>query len=65
MAVEAEPSHKYPLHVVAVQQIAAEGQSDWMVCDMEVNMRRRCDTEFSHVEKIGPIDIHWLLVDVL
>ena len=35
-----------------------EGQSDRMASDMEVCMKQRCDTEFLHVEKIVPTDIH-------
>ena len=37
--------------------MAAEGQSDTMVCDMEVHMKKRCITEFLHAEKMAPIDI--------
>ena len=39
--------------------MAAEGQSDKMASDMEVHMKQRCVTEFLHVEKMAPIDIHW------
>jgi len=46
IAVEVEPSHYIPLHVVAVQQMAAEGQSDKMITEMEVHMKQRCGTEF-------------------
>ena len=45
-------------------QIAAEGQSDKMVSDMEVHMKQRCATEFLHVEKIAPIDIHQSLLNI-
>ncbi|MEQ5179387.1 hypothetical protein [Proteus genomosp. 6] len=48
-----------PFHVVAVWQMVAEGQSDRMVSDMEVCMKQSCVTEFLHVEKMAPIDIHW------
>ena len=37
-----------PLHFVAVQQMAAEGQSDRMASDMEVCMKQRGGTEFFH-----------------
>ena len=41
--------------------MAAEGQSDKMVSDMEVHMKQRCVTELLHVENIVTIDIHqWL-----
>ena len=57
MLVEAEPSHKYLLHVVVMQQMAAEVQSDKMASDMEEHMKQRCVTEFLHVEKIASIHI--------
>jgi len=41
-----------PLHIITVQQMAAEGQSDRMVSDMEVSMEQRYGTEFLHMEKI-------------
>ena len=40
--------------------MAAEGQSDKMASDMEVQMKQRCVAEFLHVEKMAPTDIHWL-----
>jgi len=33
-----------PVHFVAMQQMAAEGQSDKMASDMEVHMKQSCDT---------------------
>ena len=47
-----------PLQVVVMWQVAAEGQSVKMVSDMEVCMKRRRVTEFFHVEKMAPTDIH-------
>ena len=44
--------------------MAAEGQPDRMVSDMEVRMKQRCGTEFLHVEKMSPIDIHQSLLNV-
>ena len=38
--------------------MAAEGQSDQMVSDVEVHMKRRCVTEFFHAEKMASTDIH-------
>jgi len=38
--------------------MAAEGQSDTMVSDMEVCANQRCVTEFFHAEEIASIDIH-------
>ena len=53
-----------PLHVVAVWQMAAEGQSDRMVSDMDVQMEQRSATEILHVEKMAPTDIYWHLLYV-
>ena len=36
--------------------MAAEGQSDRMVSDMEACIQQRCVTEFLHAEKMTPID---------
>jgi len=44
--------------------MAAEGQSDKVVFDMEVWMKQRSLTEFHHAEKIAPIDIHWCLLNI-
>ena len=52
------------LHFIAVQQMAAEGQSDIMVSHMKVRMKKKCGTDFLHAEKIAPTDIHWHLVNV-
>ena len=38
--------------------MAAEGQSDRMVSDMEARMKQRCGTELLHMGKIAPTDIH-------
>mgnify|MGYP001860934035 CR=1 FL=1 len=51
------------LHVVAVRQMAAEGQSDKMASDMEVRMKERCGIEFLHLEKMAPTDIHQCLLN--
>ena len=44
MAAEGQPSTNIPLHFVAVQQMAAEWQSDKLVSDMEVWMKQRGGT---------------------
>ena len=44
--------------------MAAEGQTDQMAADMEVHMKQRCVTEFLHVEKMAPSDIHQHLLSV-
>ena len=41
MAAEGQLSTNIPLHFVAVQQMAAEWQSDKLVSDMEVWMKQR------------------------
>ena len=53
-----------PLHVDAVWQMAAEGQSDTTASDMEVWMKQNCFTELVHAEKIAPADIHWCLLNI-
>ena len=53
-----------PFHVVAVQQMAAEGQSDRMASDMEVWMKQMCLIEFLYEEKMALIDIHQHLLNV-
>ena len=47
-----------PLHVVAVWQMAAEGQSDKIVSNMKDYMKEKCVIEFLHAEKIALIDIY-------
>jgi len=44
--------------------MAAAGQSDEMVTDLEMHMKLMCGTEFLHVENITPIDIHGHLLNV-
>jgi len=53
-----------PLHFVAVQQIVEERHTDKMASDKEVQMKQRCVTEFHHVEKMGPDDVHQCLLKV-
>ena len=70
VAVEAEPSRQYD----TVRQMAAEGQSDKMASDkmasdkmasdMEMHVKERCVTEFLHLEKMTPTDIHVHLLNV-
>ena len=52
------------LYFVALRQVAAQGQSDKMVSNMEVYMKQRCRTEFLHAEKMAPTDIHWCLLNI-
>jgi len=43
--------------------MAAEGQTDKMVSDMEMQMEQMGGTEFLHTEKkMFPSDIHWCVV---
>ena len=44
--------------------MAAEGQSNQVACDMEVHMKQKCVTEFLHVGKMAPTDIHRSLLNV-
>jgi hypothetical protein len=44
--------------------MAAEGQFDKMVSDIEVHMKQRCVTELLHAHKIAPNDIHRRLLKV-
>ena len=44
--------------------MAAEGQSDRMASDTEVQMNQRYVIEFLHVEKMAPFDIHQHLLNV-
>jgi len=37
--------------------MAAEGQSDKMPSDMEVQMKQMCGTEL-HAEKVAHVDVH-------
>ena len=49
-------------HYLSMQQMAAEGQSDKMFSDIDVCMKQRHGTEFLHVGKTAPIDIHQSLL---
>ena len=54
-----------PFHVVAMEQMAAEGQSDTMASDMEVWVKQRCVTEFSPCRKrTAPIAIHQCVLNI-
>jgi hypothetical protein len=64
IAVQVETSANILLSFVAVRQMAAEGQIDKMVSDMEVHMKQRCVTELLHAEKFGPNYIHRRLLNV-
>ena len=44
--------------------MAAEGQLDKIVSDMELFMKLRCGTEFLHAQKMAPTDIHKCLLNV-
>ena len=54
-----------PLHFVAMQQMAEEGQPDRTESGMEVLMKQRHVMEFlPSVEKVAPIEIHCHLVNI-
>jgi hypothetical protein len=40
-----------------MRQIASEEQSGKMASAMKVHTKQRCDIEFLHVEKIGPVQL--------
>ena len=44
--------------------MAAEGQSDKMLADVNVYMKQKCTVEFLHREKIASTDIHQHLLSV-
>jgi len=44
--------------------MAAEGQSDKMVSDTDVCMKKKCIIEFLHVEKMSHIDINQCLLNI-
>ena len=64
MAVEAEPSQQYSItcccHVIDGSRGAVWHSGVWH----GVQMKQRCATEFFHVEKMAPTDIHWHLQNV-
>ena len=52
------------LHLFAVQQMAAEGQSDRMTSGTEMQMKQRCVIESFYEEKMTPFDIHQCLLNI-
>ena len=44
--------------------MAAEGQSDRIVSDMEVCIEQSCVMEFLYEEKVAFTDIHWCLLSI-
>ena len=47
-----------------MRKMAAEGQSDKMVSDTDVCMKKKCIIEFLHVEKMSHIDINQCLLNI-
>ena len=64
MAVEDKPSGQYSITFVAVGQTAAEEKSDRKTSAVEVCMKQKCVTEFLHVKKVAPSDIHQCLLNI-
>ena len=65
MAVEVEPSHQYSITCCCVQQMAAEGQSDTVASEMEVQMKQKGVIEFLMQKKRHPltfINVCWTFV---
>ena len=52
------------LLVFAMQQMAAEGQTDKMACETEVFVMQRCVTEFLLGETVTVTDVHQSLLSV-
>jgi len=48
MAVEVKTYHQYPIKLFCMGQMAAEGQSDRKVSDMEVYLNQRGEDKFPH-----------------
>ena len=44
--------------------MAAEGQFDKMASDVEMHMKQRGGSEFFHVGKMAPTDIHQHLLNI-
>ena len=44
--------------------MAAEGQCDKIMSDMEVCMKQRCVSPFLHMEKMAPTDIHRFFLNI-
>ena len=65
MAVQAEPSHQYPIPFCCCVTDGSRGAL-WQngAWHMEVQMKQRCVTEVLHVETIAPNDIQWCLLNV-
>ena len=44
--------------------MAAEGHSDAMAPDVEMQMKQRCGTEILHADNMAPSDIHRHLLNI-
>jgi len=53
-----------PLHVVAVGQTAAAGQTDTTVAAIAASTKQRCANELLRAEKMAPTDIHQHLLNI-
>jgi len=47
-----------------MRHMAAEGQSDKVITDMEVQVKQRGGNEFLHAEKMALTDIRWHLLNI-
>ena len=54
----------FPLHFFFYCTTDGSRASDKMASDMEMGMKQRYVTEFFHLEKMVPTDIHWCLLNV-
>ena len=64
MAAEVKPSCQYSITFCCSATDGAKGQSDSMMSDIEVCIEQRCVTEFLHLEKMAPTDIHQHLLNI-
>jgi len=64
MAVEAEPSHQYPVVCCCVTD-GSRGHCGTTVPDMEMHVKQRCVIEFLHAEQMALTDTHQHLLECL
>ena len=58
MAVEARPSCQYSITFYCCVTDGSKRKVLKMMSELEVQVKQRCVTEFLHLEKMAPIDIH-------
>ena len=53
-----------PLRFVATWRMAAEGQSDTVASDVEMQMKHRCVNEYLHEDKTALTDACWTFMEI-